>query len=245
MRLLTLGAAIAIATLVSFDLKAADFYYPPPVAALPVWRLAWRPSPVGGAPVWRRSPLTSLPYAALPKQKLLVHQSRPAVGRLSTRYGVAPPPAPGVSVEPGTSPPPHATCASVWHCDDRGCGWRPACTPHPEFYTDRYGPPRPPAAVAQEPLALKRESVSLEPNAALARPGSPLILLGQRLFFDRRLSRTGKTACGVCHNPNYGFAQPRPVSQLDGGQLGRRNAPSLIYAGVFSRADVGWPLSYA
>jgi cytochrome c peroxidase len=60
---------------------------------------------------------------------------------------------------------------------------------------------------------------------------SRLILLGQKLFYDRRLSRTGLTACATCHDPNYAFAQPTRVSQSDTGQLGLRNAPSLINAG--------------
>ena len=64
------------------------------------------------------------------------------------------------------------------------------------------------------------------------RPGSPLILLGQRLFHDRRLSRTGNTACAVFHNPASAFAQPRQVARLDNGQPRRRNVPSLINAGV-------------
>lgn len=58
-----------------------------------------------------------------------------------------------------------------------------------------------------------------------------LTLLGQKLFYDRRLSRTGMTACATCHDPNYAFAQPARVSRSDNGQLGVRNAPSLINAG--------------
>jgi cytochrome c peroxidase len=70
----------------------------------------------------------------------------------------------------------------------------------------------------------------IEPNAPT--PGSRLILLGQKLFYDGRLSRTGLTACATCHDPHYAFAQPTRVSQSDTGQLGLRNAPSLINAGV-------------
>jgi cytochrome c peroxidase len=88
-------------------------------------------------------------------------------------------------------------------------------------------------AMAQEPHALKQQLGLIEPNVPIERPlGSPLTLLGQRLFYDTRLSRTGRTACATCHNPNYAFAQPRQVSQSDTGQLGQRNVPSLINAGV-------------
>lgn len=88
-------------------------------------------------------------------------------------------------------------------------------------------------AVAQEPHAVTQRLGLIEPNAPIERPlGSPLTLLGQRLFYDGGLSRTGTTACATCHEPNYAFAQPTRVSQSDDGQLGRRNSPSLINAGV-------------
>jgi cytochrome c peroxidase len=90
------------------------------------------------------------------------------------------------------------------------------------------------AAVAQEPHAVKQLTGLIEPNVAIERPlGSPLALLGQALFYDGGLSGTGRTACATCHDPNYAFAQPRRVSQSDGGQLGLRNAPSLINARAF------------
>jgi cytochrome c peroxidase len=87
-------------------------------------------------------------------------------------------------------------------------------------------------AVAQEPDAVRAQVGLIEPNAPIERPlGSPLTVLGQRLFYDARLSRTGTTACATCHDPNYAFAQPSQVSQSDNGQLGIRNAPSLVNAG--------------
>jgi cytochrome c peroxidase len=58
-----------------------------------------------------------------------------------------------------------------------------------------------------------------------------LAFLGQRLFFDVRLSGTGTTACASCHDPSYWFAEPRRVSISDNGQPGRRNAPSLLDVG--------------
>jgi cytochrome c peroxidase len=58
--------------------------------------------------------------------------------------------------------------------------------------------------------------------------GDRLVSLGERLFFDPRLSRTRTTACARCHDPGYAFAEPRRVSTADNGRQGRRNAPSLI-----------------
>jgi len=63
------------------------------------------------------------------------------------------------------------------------------------------------------------------PEPSLA---SNAITLGEKLFFDTRLSRTGTTACASCHRPEYAFAERRPVSVSDNGRRGQRNAPSLI-----------------
>ncbi|WP_437718156.1 cytochrome c peroxidase [Sorangium sp. So ce448] len=52
--------------------------------------------------------------------------------------------------------------------------------------------------------------------------------LGKRLFFDKRLSRTGEVACASCHRQEYAFADPDPVSRGVDGRLGQRNAPALV-----------------
>jgi cytochrome c peroxidase len=86
-------------------------------------------------------------------------------------------------------------------------------------------------AWAQSPYPIKRQLELIEPNRPIGRPiVNPLVILGHRLSFDTRLSRTGRTACATCHDPNYAFAQPRRVSLSDGGLLGQRNVPSLINA---------------
>lgn len=60
------------------------------------------------------------------------------------------------------------------------------------------------------------------------RGEDPRLFLGQKLFFDPRLSGSGTTSCASCHEPRYAFAQPRRVSISDDGKPGRRNSPSLI-----------------
>ena len=86
-------------------------------------------------------------------------------------------------------------------------------------------------ALAQSPYPINRQLGLMEPGRPIDQPvTSPLVTLGQRLFFDARLSRTGRTACATCHDPAYAFAQPRRVSLSDSGQLGRRNVPSLLNA---------------
>jgi cytochrome c peroxidase len=67
------------------------------------------------------------------------------------------------------------------------------------------------------------------------RPDEQLVHLGEKLFFDVRLSATGRTACASCHDPRYSFAEPRRVSISDNGQIGRRNAPSLLDVGLLPR----------
>ena len=60
-------------------------------------------------------------------------------------------------------------------------------------------------------------------NAVAGRPEA--IALGQRLFFDVRLSPDGTLACVSCHVPSLAFADGRPRST--GRETLARNAPSL------------------
>ena len=63
-----------------------------------------------------------------------------------------------------------------------------------------------------------------EGNPALAR-------LGQRLFFEKRLSGNLTRSCATCHLPEKYFTDQRPKSlALDGVSSVERNAPSLFYA---------------
>jgi cytochrome c peroxidase len=70
------------------------------------------------------------------------------------------------------------------------------------------------------------------------RPDEQLVALGERLFFDARLSATGRTACASCHDPRHSFAEPRRVSISDNGRPGRRNAPALFDVGL--RPSLMW-----
>ncbi|MDF7810558.1 cytochrome c peroxidase [Hymenobacter sp. YC55] len=52
--------------------------------------------------------------------------------------------------------------------------------------------------------------------------------LGRKLFYDPRLSRTGKVSCGSCHQQSSAFADAgHHLSQGVDGQLGARNTPAL------------------
>jgi cytochrome c peroxidase len=56
--------------------------------------------------------------------------------------------------------------------------------------------------------------------------------LGERLFFDRRLSRDGSVSCATCHDARKWFTDARPVAEGIGGKLGRRNAPTIMNAAL-------------
>jgi len=64
------------------------------------------------------------------------------------------------------------------------------------------------------------------------RPGQHLVALGEKLFFEARLSATGKTACASCHDPARAFSDPRRVSISDSGTPGTRNALAVVNATV-------------
>jgi len=54
--------------------------------------------------------------------------------------------------------------------------------------------------------------------------------LGQKLFFDARLSANGTVACATCHNPARAFTDGRPTSIGIDGRVGQRNAPTVLNA---------------
>lgn len=54
------------------------------------------------------------------------------------------------------------------------------------------------------------------------------VALGQALFFDKRLSHGGSLACAGCHDPATGWTDHRPLSPGDAGQLGERNAMTIL-----------------
>src|SRR5438093_2727029 len=56
------------------------------------------------------------------------------------------------------------------------------------------------------------------------------ISLGQKLFFDRRLSVDGTISCSTCHDPAFAFTDRKPTSVGVKGRVGQRNAPTILNA---------------
>jgi cytochrome c peroxidase len=87
---------------------------------------------------------------------------------------------------------------------------------------DAAGPvvlPPPPAAPAI-PLGLP----ALDATLAL-RPEA--IALGELLFFDPRLSASGRTSCATCHDPDHGWSDLRQHAATDAGEPNLRRTPAI------------------
>ena len=94
-----------------------------------------------------------------------------------------------------------------------------------------------PPLIKQGPLAEPRslDQVGL-PNVLTEYVISPTTLrparvaLGQKLFFEPRLSDDGTVACATCHDPERAFTDGRPLSVGIHGRIGQRNAPTILNA---------------
>lgn len=64
------------------------------------------------------------------------------------------------------------------------------------------------------------------------------VALGERFFFDPRLSKSRTLSCASCHQPEHAYADPRAFSPPDGTPARRRNATSVLNTG--HRRTLGW-----
>ena len=97
-----------------------------------------------------------------------------------------------------------------------------------------HAPPIPAAGPLASPKSLKQVGVPVEATRA-AVPADNLqtpekIALGEKLFFDGRLSVDGTVACSTCHDPALAFTDGRPVSIGVKGRVGQRNSPTILNA---------------
>ena len=89
----------------------------------------------------------------------------------------------------------------------------------------------------QDLTVLKRDYRRAPP---LQVENQALVDLGRELFFDPRISASGKTACASCHVPELGWVvtTARPIND-SGKPTGRKSQP-LIGLGHAAKAPVGW-----
>jgi cytochrome c peroxidase len=95
-------------------------------------------------------------------------------------------------------------------------------------------PPIPEAGPLAQPKSLRQVGVPDGATRAAIPPDNPQTpektALGQRLFFDGRLSADGTVACSTCHDPARAFTDGRPASIGIKGRVGQRNAPTILNA---------------
>jgi cytochrome c peroxidase len=65
-------------------------------------------------------------------------------------------------------------------------------------------------------------------------PTAETVALGRKLYYDPILSVDGTVSCSTCHSPKNGFCDGRAVSVGVHGQLGTRNAPTVLNAAYFT-----------
>src|SRR6266478_2096292 len=120
-----------------------------------------------------------------------------------------------------------AVLAAPAASEDTGVGPPPALTPG-------RAPPLPLAGPLAEPRSLNQVGLPAVLTKWVISPPSSRMparaALGQKLFFDARLSADGTVACATCHNPARAFTDGRPTSIGIHGRVGQRNAPTVLNA---------------
>ncbi len=95
-------------------------------------------------------------------------------------------------------------------------------------------PPLPRAGPLAAPRSLHQVGLPAELTRAAIPADNPQapekIALGEKLFFERRLSADGSVACATCHDPARAFTDGRVVSVGIHGRAGQRNAPTVLNA---------------
>ncbi len=85
--------------------------------------------------------------------------------------------------------------------------------------------------VRQPPLGLPPVPVPVENPVSTNK-----ILLGRKLFFDRRLSINDTFSCGMCHIPEQGFTNNEIETAVGvEGRTGKRNTPTVYNVAYFNK----------
>jgi cytochrome c peroxidase len=95
-------------------------------------------------------------------------------------------------------------------------------------------PPIPQAGPLAAPRSLEQVGIPADATRAAIPSDNPQsaekIAIGQKLFFDGRLSADGTVACSTCHDPARAFTDGRPTSVGIQGRVGQRNSPTVLNA---------------
>ncbi|HEC17779.1 MAG TPA: c-type cytochrome [Gammaproteobacteria bacterium] len=86
-----------------------------------------------------------------------------------------------------------------------------------------------PMTLMAAPLGLPEVTVPADNPQSAAK-----IELGKQLFFDKRLSADGTVSCASCHQPERAFTDGRPTAVGIRGQVGPRNAPTVLNAAFYT-----------
>jgi cytochrome c peroxidase len=65
-------------------------------------------------------------------------------------------------------------------------------------------------------------------------PTAETVALGRRLYYDVSLSLDNTVSCATCHDPAFGFADPRAVSEGVQRKKGTRNSPTVLNSVYYS-----------
>jgi len=90
----------------------------------------------------------------------------------------------------------------------------------------------------QNPSSVRPIGTAVHIKAPLGLPAVPIpadnplteeaIALGRRLYYDPMLSVDNTVACANCHDPKFGFADGKSVSDGVQGKKGTRNSPTVF-----------------
>src|SRR5215831_16694302 len=101
-------------------------------------------------------------------------------------------------------------------------------------------PPIPKVGSLAQPRSVQQVGLPADLTRTIIPPDNPQTpeknALGQKLFFDGRLSADGSVACASCHNPDRAFTDGKPTSVGIHAKVGQRNAPTILNA-LYNKAQ--------
>jgi cytochrome c peroxidase len=109
-----------------------------------------------------------------------------------------------------------------------------------EAQTTPRAPRIPAAGPLADPKSFSQVGLPVEATRAAVPADNPQgpekIALGEKLFFEGRLSSDGTVACSTCHDPTRAFTDGRVVSIGIKGRAGQRNSPTILNV-LFNRTQ--------